>query len=249
MFNKYRQPSSRVLDSIQSPDSLSEMAFIEIKKAIIQFKLFPGSMYPTRQLAKELGISETPVKKALSELEAKGFLKQLPRRGVVINSLTVQDVSHLYTMRDSLEKVVIREIAPKLSIKEIYQIEKIHSKGGKMIQSMENTEESKNLAYQYIQIDREFHEFIARLTGNKFLVKAISDIRDLVDWMGFRALLRKERLSEVQNEHDAIIIALKSSDYEEAISKMSKHITITKNHVVRWFNSQAGGISGESEKL
>ena len=105
--------------------------------------------------------------------------------------------------------------------------------------SMQNELNAEKFAYLYIQTDRELHDFLAKQTDNRFLIKAISDIRDLVDWMGFRALLRKERLKEVQQEHEVMITALEEGNRRRALTAMSRHILITRDKVVEWFRSQA----------
>jgi len=232
------------LKNISIPPSLNKMAFDIIKAAIMEFKLLPGTLYSTQVLAKQLGISETPVKNALQELANKGFLTLIPRKGILITTPTVKDVSDLYTIRNALERLVISEVMPKLTDDHIRALDNIYDKGDKFAEQTKNAE--NNQRAHYITIDREFHDYLATLSGNSYLIKAIADIRDLVDWMGWRALLRDGRTFEVQKEHLKLMRALRKRDVQKAADCMTEHIIITKDNVVRWFNEK--GKKKETEK-
>jgi DNA-binding GntR family transcriptional regulator len=225
-FPPTREGEMPALDNIKVPPSLKEMAFQSIKAAILSQRLVPGNVYNEQGLAKELGISKTPVREALLDLSIKGFVTLLPRRGVRINVLTEKDISNLYEVRRALETAMMRCITPKLTEEDFRKIETIHHKGGEAIQS--------NDRVGYLQVDREFHLALANLTENRYMITSIENIRDLIDWMGFKALTRQGRMGEVQQEHQEVIENLRRRDSEGAGRFMEEHIRITEKNVLEW---------------
>jgi len=215
------------LGNLSVPPSLREMAFQAIKEAILSNRLEPGRVYNEQVLARELGISKTPVREALLDLAAKGFVTFLPRRGVQVNVLTEKDIENLYEFRMALETAIVRAIIPRLTEEDMERIEGIYAKELGAIEGDDRR--------GYLKIDREFHFSLASFSDNHYMISALENVRDLIDWMGWKALLRKERMLEVYEEHGRIIQKLKERDTEGAVRMMQEHIWITKENVLRWF--------------
>jgi len=215
------------LKNLTVPPSLKEMAFQSLKAAILSNKLEPGEIYNEQTLAKELGISKTPVREALLDLVTKGFITLLPRRGVQVNVLTEKDIKDLYDVRIALETAIVRLIIPKLTEEALKKIETIHKK--------EQTAIKTDDRLGYLQIDREFHLYLANLTENRYMATSLENIRDLIDWMGFKALMRKARMKEVKEEHKRIIEKLRKRDSKGVEHLMEEHIRITEKNVLQRF--------------
>jgi DNA-binding GntR family transcriptional regulator len=211
--------------NLKVPPSLKEMAFQSIKAAILSQKLVPGQVYNEQGLAKELGISKTPVREALLDLSIKGFITLLPRKGVQLNILTEKDVRDLFEVRNALEKAIVRCITPKLTDGEIKRIEEIHLKERDAIQNKDRI--------SYLRIDRELHLCLASFTENRYMISSIENIRDLIDWVAFRAIIRLERMAEVEEEHTKVIEKFKERDTKGAEFFMEEHIRITEQIVMR----------------
>jgi DNA-binding GntR family transcriptional regulator len=212
------------LDSVEAPPSLKDMALHALNNAILTAQLHPERIYKIDELAKSLGISKTPVREALLDLAARGFVTFLPRRGIQINTLDERDIRNLYAFRAAMETAVIRHVAPVMTDASIAQVEAINIAAKEYIKDNEKM--------KYLKKDREFHLFLAELTENEYLISALERVRDLVDWMGTKALLREERMMEVFVEHEKVIQALKQRDVKKAIELMEKHIIITMENVL-----------------
>jgi DNA-binding GntR family transcriptional regulator len=213
-----------VLKNIDIPSSLKTMALELIKEAILSQRLKPGEIYNEKRLAEELGISKTPVREALLELSAKGFIVFLPRRGVRVEKMTEKDIRDLYEVRRALEMAIIRCIVPKINKRMLDKINAIHKKGDKAFKDKDNL--------GYLRIDREFHFALSSLTENPFMVNSLENIRDLIDWMGARALVKQSRMSEVQKEHEDLIRKIGDKDLEGAVQMIEQHIRITEENVL-----------------
>ena len=92
---------SPALSNIDLPPSLKELAFQALKENILNHQLRPGSVYSEQAIAKKLGISKTPIHEALTDLEKRGFVKILPRKGFQVNRLTQKDVRDMFEFRHS----------------------------------------------------------------------------------------------------------------------------------------------------
>jgi DNA-binding GntR family transcriptional regulator len=212
------------LKNLKTPPSLKEMAFQSIKGAILAQKLIPGRIYNEKRLAEELGISKTPVREALLDLCHKGFVRFIQRRGIQINVLTKKEIKDLYEVRRELEIAIIRNVALKLTDEDLKKIEMIYEKGKEAI--------AANDRLGYLRNDREFHNFFANLTENRYMISSIENIRDLADWMGFKVLFRPDLMSERHYEHLKIIMKLRARDIAGSEHSMEEHIQITGQTVL-----------------
>ena len=213
------------IDKLKSPPSLRYMALQTLKNAILTNVLKPKKIYKIDELAKSLGISKTPVREALLDLSTMGFLTFLPRKGIQINSLGEKDIRDIYEFRAAMETSVIQHITPTITEESIAHVEIINNDAKKCVKNNDRIE--------YLKKDREFHLFLAELTENEYMISALENVRDLVDWMGIKALLRKERMIEVFVEHDKVIQELKNRDVKRATQMMEEHIAITLENVLK----------------
>lgn len=214
-----------VLPQVRPPPTLREMAFDAIKNAIMTNALRAGEVFTEQALASDLGMSKTPVHEALIDLSARGFIELLPRKGFRVNLLSEVDVGNLYEFRRLIESAIVRQVAPSLSAEDLGQLKAIHSK------CCEKTMLEDPVAY--MKQDRNLHGLLASRTKNKYLMAALENIRDLVDWMGTVALTRPERLEEVNAEHERLLKMLESGDVEKAERAMQDHVCATAENVMR----------------
>jgi DNA-binding GntR family transcriptional regulator len=214
-----------ILDNLEVPPSLKEMAFRSIKLAIMSNKIEAGRLYTEQSFAKDVGISKTPVREALLDLANKGFIEILPRRGFQVKRLTKKDIQDIYNVRIALETMVVRSITSHMTPADFSHIETIREREKKAIKSYDRD--------GYMAIDRELHFYLAGITRNTYLINYLENIRDLVDWMGFKALGRPERMAEVEQEHERIISYLKKGEIKKAACSMEEHICVTMQNVLQ----------------
>jgi DNA-binding GntR family transcriptional regulator len=216
--------SFRSLRTLEAPPSLKDMAFQEIKDAILANRLQPGGVYTDKGLAEDLGISKTPVREALVDLTARGFFNCLHRKGFQLKVLTEEDIRNLFDFRSILELSIIRRITPTLSDEAIQILEKIRRQEEEIAQTGDRI--------RFVKIDRELHLYLVSMTNNPYLISSLENLRDLIDWTGYKMLSRPERPVEAMREHKNIIDMLAIRDVEGAVGKMEEHIRITERLVI-----------------
>lgn len=205
------------LKSIKTRPTLTGAAFQAIKEAIIGGQLEAGGIFSEQALAKELGISKTPVHNALIDLANKGFLEILPQRGFQVNVLTIQDIKDLFVFRQPLEETVVLEVTPNLNAKSLGEIDRI----------LTSLADSRDWV-TFLKYDRGFHRYLVKLTNNSYIINALANIWDLCDWIGARNLAYDGDFSLGLEEHLVIGKKLMVKDAEGAAEAMKVHLVSTE---------------------
>ena len=205
------------LPTIETPPSFAEIAFKAIKEAIMSSQLEPGEIYSEQAIARELGISKTPVHQALVALENKGFVSILSRKGFRVNILTEKNIRHLFAFRRPLENAVIRHVIDQMSDESHREIKILLDRIAQMRDPV-----------QFQKFDRGFHRYLASMTENQYIINALNGIWDLCDWIGARVLYYGGRFEEAIQEHIAIAEMLEKGDKDGAVETMERHLILTE---------------------
>jgi DNA-binding GntR family transcriptional regulator len=193
------------------------MAFETIKASILNHRLKPGEQYTEQALAKELGISKTPVHNALIDLETRGFVTLMPRKGFRVNVHNRKDIRDMFEYRNALERAVILHVTPSLTDEAIQDLEGLNTK-------LAATRDR----IRFLKYDRGFHRYLTALTQNQYIITALENIWDLCDWVGGEIFHRGNRPEEALKEHVAIAEQLKTRDTDGAVAAMEGHLRITE---------------------
>lgn len=206
----------------EQPQLFKDHAYKEIKKGIIQHKIEPGSMLNERSLSESLGISRTPLKLALQQLELEGWIKSIPRKGIFINSINRQDVDDVFQLRKANEVLVIELLIPLLDNEAIQKIEEMDNQ----------LSISKEDPLKFVYHDSSFHLFLAKLSQNLRLYQLIENLTDHFNWYGFAALNAGLSLDKVYYEHALIIEGLKARNVRQATDAVLNHIDNTYSTII-----------------
>jgi len=204
------------MKSITQPLPLAKLAFESLRNSILNGDLKAGEVYNEMKLAKELGISRTPVREALLELSVQGLVTFLPRRGIMVNYFTKRDLEEAFEFRKAIELAVMDKIIKHLDELNLNNIEKT-------INSQQKAAE-KGDRMAFLDADRLFHTTFAKLAGNRRMVIALENLRDITHLMGFEALAKSGRIYEVQDEHRRVLELLRKGQGEEAKRAMAVHL-------------------------
>lgn len=206
-----------ILPNIKTPPSLKEIAFQAIKDSILAHRLESGAVYSEQAIAKEFGISKTPVHQALADLETRGFVTVLPRKGFRVNVLKEKDIQDMFEYRDALERAVIFHVTPQMTDRSIKSIESLNAQAAMTPDRI-----------HFLKFDRGLHRYLASLTQNQYIITALENIWDLCDWVGGEIFHLKNRPEEAVREHVAVAEMLKKRDAQGAAEAMTEHLRITQ---------------------
>ncbi|MGO4890236.1 GntR family transcriptional regulator [Anaerobacillus sp. MEB173] len=195
--------------------SYTDQVYKELKEAVISGKINPGDFLQERGIAEELGVSRTPVREALKKLEYEGWVETIPWKGVIVKDIELQDVIEVFQCRYANERYVVELVTEKIEDKHVEDLVVIHEKM-KALQSVDRV--------AFINEDREFHMYLAKLTNNNRLINFLDYLSDQIIRLGIRAVENKERVAETLEEHEAILQALQERSVEKAVKAIEEHI-------------------------
>lgn len=175
--------------------------------------LAPGSRLRETDLAVRLGISRTPVREAIRQLEADGLVVHLPRQGATVRSLDHAEVIELYEMRAVLEGTAARLAARVVSAVELAELGDLNGE----LAAVEAGPAAQEL-------NRQFHRTLLDSARNRFLVKAMSALQKTLLILGPTTLADANRAAAAVAEHAAVLAALAARDAAAAEAAMRAHV-------------------------
>jgi len=204
------------LEKVGNLPSLKDRAYAVIKEAILSLKLKPGTPLVEHDLAQQLGISKTPVRDALQELEREGFVTRLLFKGTYVTEVTMKDLTEIFQLRAVLEGLAARLATLSFSSQELDQI-------AEHLTAAEAALAEGNLVLCSEQ-GKKLHDAIISKAGNQRLILIIRNLDDHVQ--RFRALSDQisGRLNKSVVEHRRILAALRRQDPIAAEQAMRDHL-------------------------
>jgi DNA-binding GntR family transcriptional regulator len=184
--------------------SLQEFAYNECKSLIESGELTPGKLYSEVAMSKQLGISRTPMRTALQNLEKDGLIIRLPQRGFYVYQFTQKDIQELFAIRKALEAYAVETITRK---KLAMNIDLLNSH----INRQEKALQTDNFT-AFILEDRKFHEHIVHALENNRLTTIYSDLRQSIELLGLQRFKVNSQRNLSIKEHKAIVQAIASGD-------------------------------------
>lgn len=190
--------------------------------------LLPGDRLTETELATRFGISRTPVREAIRQLEADGLVIHTPRRGATIRTLGHAEISELYDMRSVLEGAAAQFAARAASDVELKELEVIH-----IAMSAATGSEAR-----YV-LNQQFHAALLDGARNRFLVKAVGAVNKTLLILGPSTMEEVGRVDQALSEHVAILSALKNRDPLRAGLAMRAHIEAAHQARLRQFRQNS----------
>ncbi len=191
--------------------SLREQLYQHLRAEMETGNLAPGVTINLNAISQELGISKTPLRDALIQLEAEGFVDILPRRGVVVRKLTLQDVKDFYEIIGALEAVVVQQVFDRLRSRHIPTLKRLN--------------EDQRRAYgqqayaRYYRLNLEFHGVFLKLSDNRNLQNILLPMKQrLYDFP--RQVYIDEWEQRNMDEHDHFIARIEVGDPNGAADLM-----------------------------
>lgn len=143
---------------LDNHQTLRERIVDTIREAIINGILSPGTKISEPELAERFGISRTPIREALRQLESEGFITVIPRKGAVVSTFSSKDVEDFYELKSILEAFAARKAVEKVTEKDISQMENLNRQLEKMTK--------KGDLKRAFEIHNDFHHVFLEACGN-----------------------------------------------------------------------------------
>lgn len=201
--------------------SLAKQVFETIRGAIFAGEFQPGEALREAHLARDLQVSQVPVREALVQLEHLGLVVRVPNKGTTVTKLSEQDVQERLGLRKVMEEIAFIEAAQRMTDEDFTVLER-HLEAISMAIS-------KNAYFETAQADLEFHRFIWKQSGNNTLYATLDHLT--VPLYAFIIILRRhglENLKDTVAPHEELLTVLKTRDSALIKEVIRQHFDYTR---------------------
>ena len=214
------------LTPLASEPNFTEKAYAALKDVITRMDLYGSRAeirLDERQLASDLGVSRTPVREALAQLEREGFVRSIPRRGIYVVRKTRDEVIELITAWAALEGMAARLATQNADDQEIGALRQ-------MFATFESGAEQAKLD-EYSEINIEFHQTIIRMSHNQVLIDMAENLFTHMRMIRRKTIGEKDRAHRSIHDHMNIIEALEARQPDRAEQLTREHALGLAQHV------------------
>lgn len=204
------------MSKLLSTRPLYEEVADQLRGRIFAHELAPGAWIDEQSLAKEFGISRTPMREAIKVLAAEGLITMKLRRGAYVTEVNRGDLEQIFTVLSLLEGEAAKEAATKAKESDLNALDDLHLR-------LEKAAADRDLDL-FFDTNVRFHERIIAIAANPWMTSVIEDLRKVLKLQRKDSLSRSGRLQQSLSEHREILKALLKRDPIAAEQAMRTHL-------------------------
>jgi DNA-binding GntR family transcriptional regulator len=217
------------VEPIGSPESFKSRAYAALRDAIVSMDVYRSRddiRLDERRLALDFGISRTPVREAMAQLEREGFVRAVPRRGIYVVRKTRREVIEMITAWAALEGMAARLITANASAEEIASLRTMFTKfeNGKLHAKLD----------EYSEVNIEFHQTIIRMSRNGVLISLAGNLFAHMRMIRRKTIGEQDRADRSIRDHMTIIEALEARATDRAEALVRDHALGLADHVAKY---------------
>lgn len=213
--NTKKQPSVSNAESY----SLSGRVFHRIREDILSGKYLQNEELREKAIADELGVSRTPVREALRQLELEGLVTIIPNKGASVVGISSKDIQDIYEIRSLLEGLCAKWASANITAEQLDELDENIFLSEFHLQ--------KQHFEQVLELDNKFHDILYTASNSKMLNHVLSDFHHYVERVRKVTLGKSERAEKSIEEHKKIVEALRNRDACKAEKLANEHIMNT----------------------
>lgn len=203
---------------LKRPTRLVDEVYDALYEQLMSLKIPPGGRIAVDSLVRNLGVSQTPIREALSRLEAQGLVIKTHLVGYrATDQMDRSRLDQLYELRLLLEPFAARRLAERRDAAIIADLKALDADMRNI-----NHGESRAAYCEFAKRDAAFHNFIAKSCGNELVYDSL--VRLHVHVHLFRLLFHVKATSDANSEHEQLIAAIENGDAARAEEAMRSHI-------------------------
>src|SRR5574343_578030 len=208
-----------------APTALYQEVAERLRQRIFAHELTPGTWIDEQKLAEQYGISRTPLREALKVLASEGLVELKPRRGCYVTEISRQDLDDIFPLMAMLEGRCAAEAVNRASPADVATLKEIHGR-------LESAARDGRID-AFFEANQEFHRKIQELSGNRWLLSVIQDLRKVLKLSRLHSLSLEGRLQQSLDEHRLIMAALEAGNAVSAEKLMHDHLLSGREALVK----------------
>ena len=205
--------------------ALHSQAYEKIKLEIITLRFRPGEYLNEAQVSKLLRIGRTPVHQALNRLMLEGMVEVIPRKGIIVKAVSLNDVLEMIDVRIINETYCARLAAARADENDIAELTRILDESEKTVATPDTVRQ--------MMLDRDFHSALSRAARNAVLAECMRTLHDRSLRFWFISLRDPVHHVAVKEEHRAILEAIKARNPYAAGEAVRNHIESFRTNIMR----------------
>ncbi len=187
--------------------SLREQVYEYLRNEMHEGRLLPGSFIKLNEISERLGISKTPLRDAIIQLECEGFVTILPRRGVLVKKLSIDDVRNMLEIAGALESAVILSVFDRLGPAQVTEMERLNQE---MIAAIHREDFDR-----YYKLNIQFHDVFLDLSENDALKQILLPLKQRLYDFPRRTYIKEWELINCE-EHRRLVEHIRRGERLEA---------------------------------
>lgn len=207
----------------QSSGSLGAIVFSSLEQAIINGEYKAGDSLSELMLSQKYGVSRTPVREALRQLELEGLVQLVPNKGATVIGVSQKDIEDIYAVRIRIEGLAARLCAENITADELQALEKLVD--------LQEFYLLKGKTEPLWQLDGEFHNTIFEASRNRPLRSMLSSFHSYIGRARSNSMRSAERAARSVEEHRAILKSIAAHNGDEAERTMTSHIAAARENL------------------
>ena len=211
--------------------SLTMQAYNTLKERIMMLQLRPGELILVQPLAKDLGISRTPVREALVRLEREGFIEEAEGKKFKVSEITIKSILEIHEIRELIELHAVAKAADSCNARQLQKLKQLAMR-------MENSFKNNDNA-EFFRTDMDFHAQILAVSDNTTLEQLMMQLNEKIQRIRHLTTYVYRRLEDTIVEHNAILSSIEDRNPDAAQQAMKRHLDNVKKGVVKLFDEGA----------
>lgn len=204
---------------VYEDSSLRGRVFAKLKEDILSGAYQENDELREITIGEEMGVSRTPVREALRQLELEGLVKIIPNKGAYVTGITPRDVRDIYKIRSMLEGLCARWATEHITPAQTDELEEIL-----LLMEFHMKKRPEERAAQMSALDGRFHQVLYEASDSRILEHMLSDFHKYVKMARTRSVGSKERAEKSLEEHREILEAIKKKDKILAEKLANRHV-------------------------
>lgn len=225
---------------IHQTDTIRRRVYSHLREQILRGEYKPHERLFETKISEEIGASRTPVREALHNLELEGLIECLPKVGYVVKPISDEEVAEICEIRGLVETLAAQWASEKAREKLIEELKKnIVASEAKVAQCS---------ARAFIELDAQFHEIIARLSGSTRLLELAQTLRHHMLRYRIQSIYATDNVFSAIEGHKGILTAIEKGTRDEIGFAIRTHLEQSKKDILRYAFKEDEGMTERNDK-
>jgi DNA-binding GntR family transcriptional regulator len=218
------------LEKLIETPNLRDRVYEILKRSILFQEIPPGEKIDEEAIARQLGVSRTPIRETLCRLENEGIVKIVPRRGAFVVKHSREKINEILIVREALEGLAARLAVGQVNGQTLDRL--------KLLLKDFSESNIRGRSKEYIQADIDFHNLIIQASANNLLIGIMNTLNDHVQMLRLQTAALEGRPEQSLVEHFDILDALERKAPDSAELLMRKHIRNVRESALDSFKEE-----------